>query len=106
MFLIESTDRIFYGISGKLTPYKTDNGEPLHVGDLVELKNNHTAIQMVVEEKGKYFIMGIYSSCNNETGVVQNWSVKLKKKYYEVSLEDSFDSDDCLVLTFINESYL
>lgn len=72
------------GKVGVKTPYKLENGRNLFIGDVVSIKNDDMEEKdclVVYDEDGGYYIMGIASECNSNTGEIKNFTVSLKKSF-------------------------
>lgn len=74
----------FYGEVGKPTNYKDKYERPLFVGDVVKLKGVIKDIQFVVSYKGKDFIMGAGSACDDKTDIIKNFEVTLVVPFTEL----------------------
>ena len=77
----------FYGKIGTLTKMKDITGEPLFVGDVVELilKGERTFGNVyIVERGGKCFVMEIRSDCDVDGKIADEWIVIKRKSYEEL----------------------
>ena len=88
MFLLKS-GHWDYGITGTPTKLVDIFDRKLEVGDLVYLEcPTHSVTQIVVEDSKKQFIMGICGSCLQDGTIINDWEVKLIKKWYNVKPSD------------------
>lgn len=92
-----------YGEIGKPTNYKDSNGEPLFIGDTVNLKSGSTGICFsnipVVEYKGHQFIMSI-SDCfaeDNSRIIKDDWTITKEKSHKDFKHNDK---TICILTTF------
>lgn len=75
-----------YGVVGEKTLFRDKDGVVLFVGDVVEISYGLTHYcDFLVKNGNEFFIMGIKSDCDDRTGEIRDWSVKLKKRHYKVS---------------------
>lgn len=92
---LESKGEASYGVIGTETSIKDVNGNKLHVGDLVDLYKGEefrrSNKSIVSSDPYGFYVMGIAGCCEHDGQIIDNWRVKLLKKYYDV--EDGFESD-------------
>lgn len=96
--LVEVKDGRDYGICGTPTKFKDKNGEPLFVGDVVDVFNplGHCVGDSIVVEsalsyadgKVKQFVRGIEIACNDKTGKIKGWKVEKVKSYKDCKAGD------------------
>ena len=75
----------FYGKIGTPTKMKDIAGQPLFVGDVVELIENGKSVhghKYIVEYYDKHFVMGIINDCDDNGKISDRWVV-IKRKGYE-----------------------
>lgn len=69
-----------YGVLGTPTKFRDCNGEPLFVGDFVELIEHGNEVpstrNFVVDLSGEQFIMGIRGACDGVLGVTRGWYLR------------------------------
>lgn len=85
-----------YGTCGTPTKFKDLRGEPLHVGDVVELikltEKKSYGDHVVVEDKyKKQFIMGIACDCTGNGEIKGNWVIIKHKSYSDMKPGDAVD---------------
>lgn len=76
-----------YGKIGTLTKMEDITGEPLFVGDVVELISKTTRTwkhKYIVGNEDKGFVMGIAGSCSADGTIDNDWIVIKKKSYEEL----------------------
>ena len=94
-YLKDETTGVFYGKLGTPTKMKDITGEPLFVGDVVELISKGSRIcgnKYITEADGKGFVMGIEYCCSADGTIDDKWIV-IKRKSYE-ELENGEEHDD------------
>ena len=94
-YLKDETTGVFYGKLGTPTKMKDITGEPLFVGDVVELISKGSRIcgnKYITEADGKGFVMGIKDCCSADGTIDDKWIV-IKRKSYE-ELENGEEHDD------------
>jgi hypothetical protein len=72
------------GKVGDKTPYKLENGRNLFVGDIVKISKageEYCGCTVVRDKRCGYIIMGIASSCNDRTGIIDGWNVSLESGF-------------------------
>lgn len=77
----------FYGYVGTPTKMVDTKGNPLFIGDTVEVVSNltgYTFKSVVVYNEGKYFIMGIMDSCSDDGDIDSNWKPMKLVDYSEI----------------------
>jgi hypothetical protein len=77
--------KTFLGKVGDKTPYKLENGRNLFVGDIVKISKageEHCGCTVVRDRTLGYVIMGIAASCNDRTGIIDDWNVSLESGFY------------------------
>lgn len=96
-----------YGVVGKKTNFKDENGNELYVGDIVEFKvENWTFTEPIVDYcNGEVFIMGVQIMCDNETGTFDEeiLSVRKVKDHSELNIGDVL-SDGDLKVVYVEET--
>lgn len=86
------------GKVGDKSPYRTENGRNLVVGDVVTIKNDdmkETGCLVVCDEDDGYYIMGIANDCNSKTGEIKNFQVSLERGYKTLKKGYTFDIGFC-----------
>lgn len=81
------------GRVGDKTPYKLENGRNLFVGDIVSIKNDNMEEKgciVVHDEDDDYYVMGISSACNSNTGKIKYFTVSLEKSFSDIKNGDIF----------------
>lgn len=99
--LVNVEDGRDYGICGTPTKFKDKNGEPLFVGDVVEIidPNGHcvgdgTVVESALSYAGgkiKQFVRGIERLCKDKTGEIKGWKVERVKSYKACKAGDVVD---------------
>jgi hypothetical protein len=80
-----------YGTVGEESPFKDSDGAKLYVGDTVEkFYNGRSYSKDFVVKTNDYgfFVMGIQGDCNNSTGKIKGWTVKLVEKHDSLKAGD------------------
>ena len=84
-YLKDEDTGTFCGKIGTPTKMKDITGQPLFVGDVVELISKGERIcgnKYIAEDDGKGFVMGIAGCCSDDGTIDDNWIV-IKRKGYE-----------------------
>lgn len=87
-----------YGVCGTPTAYKDARGEPLFVGDVVELIDidnhmSHGEKAIVERETCHAFVMGIQMDCAPDTGrISHDWVILKTKSYRDMKPGDRVDT--------------
>ena len=82
---LEDESGYFYGVVGTPTKMKDLRGEPLFVGDIVELYNSswkNRGDSIIVDDHGDKFVRGIRMGCKN-SGEISHDFIVIKKQSYK-----------------------
>ena len=92
---LEYESGYFYGVVGTPTKMKDLRGEPLFVGDIVELydsswKNRGDSI--IVDDHGDKFVQGIRMGCKNSGEIDHDFIVIKKQSYKDLATGEVYRS--------------
>ena len=83
----------FYGYIGEKSTFVL-KGDILHVGDIVEVSIGSTKSEhfVVRNQQQGFFIYGIAGDCNQKSGRIANWKVKIIKRFFELDGSEIHDN--------------
>jgi hypothetical protein len=86
--LVHTGDNSDYGVCGTPTNYKDAHGNPLAVGDQVELysENIYYGTTVIVKNESQKFVMGIQVNCDEDTGKTGSWTMVKVKDWQDIEI--------------------
>ena len=86
--LVHTSDNSDYGVCGTPTKYKDAHGNPLAVGDQVELysENIYYGTTVIVKNESRKFVMGIQVNCDEDTGKTGSWTMIKVKDWRDIKI--------------------